>query len=109
VGAWEAGLMTNGEAKMLSDLFFAEDGSDALIQIYCELFDEELDHLVGLLVRVFNAHVTGAKPVQVDNVTLQSCVAHLKNVDETLTIVPDYTTDLPITLVDWSLPVKFVG
>lgn len=51
VGAWEAGLMTSGEAKMLSDLFFAEDGGDTLIKIYREVFDEELD-LSGLGGRV---------------------------------------------------------
>jgi hypothetical protein len=51
IGAWEAGLMTSGEAKMLCDLFFAEDGGDTLIKIYREVFDEELD-LTGLGGRV---------------------------------------------------------
>jgi hypothetical protein len=48
---WDAGLMTSGEAKLLSDLFFAEDDGDTLVQIYRELFDEELD-LSGLGGRV---------------------------------------------------------
>jgi hypothetical protein len=43
LSAWEAGLMTCGEAKLLSDLFFAEDDGEALIQIYREYFHEELD------------------------------------------------------------------
>jgi hypothetical protein len=51
LSAWDAGLMTSGEAKMLSDLFFAEDGGDTLIQIYNEVCDEELD-LSGLSGRV---------------------------------------------------------
>jgi hypothetical protein len=51
VGAWEAGLMTSGEAKMLSDLFFAEDGGDTLVKIYREVFDEELN-LTGLGGRI---------------------------------------------------------
>lgn len=51
LSAWDVGLMTSGEAKMLSDLFFAEDGGDTLIQIYREVFDEQLD-LAGLGGRV---------------------------------------------------------
>lgn len=43
LSAWDAGLMTTGEAKMLGDLFFAEDGGETLIQIYHEVFDEELE------------------------------------------------------------------
>jgi hypothetical protein len=43
LSAWEAGLMTSGEAKMLSDLFFAEDRGETLIKIYREIFAEELD------------------------------------------------------------------
>jgi hypothetical protein len=43
LSAWEAGLMTSGEAKLLSDLFFAEDDGETLIQIYREFVHEELD------------------------------------------------------------------
>jgi hypothetical protein len=51
LSAWDSGLMTSGEAKLLSDLFFAEDAGDTLIQIYLEVSDEALD-LSGLSGRV---------------------------------------------------------
>ena len=43
LSAWDAGLMTTGEAKMLGGLFFNEDDGATLIQIYQDLFDEELE------------------------------------------------------------------
>jgi hypothetical protein len=43
LGAWDAGLMTTGEAKMLGDLLFAEDDGATLVQLYREVLDEELE------------------------------------------------------------------
>jgi hypothetical protein len=43
LGAWDAGLMTTGEAKMLGDLLFAEDDGATLVQLYREVLREELE------------------------------------------------------------------
>jgi hypothetical protein len=43
LSAWDNGLMTTGEAKMLGDLFFSEDDGATFRQIYREAFDEELE------------------------------------------------------------------
>lgn len=43
LSAWDAGLMTTGEAKMLGGLFFNEDDGATLILIYQDIFNEDLE------------------------------------------------------------------
>lgn len=51
MSAWDAGLMTTGEAKMLGGLLFYEDDGATLIHIYQDIFNEDLE-LDGRVVRV---------------------------------------------------------